>query len=167
MNNKTGNQQKKGQSEQVAPFNLERLPRDVREIVEALPKDKQGKAAMLFTRVQITSSHSGPMPSPDMLARYEEVMPGCSKIMLDMAVNQQNHRFFIEKMAIKRQLNQSGTGQWIAGILAFAFLAASVYLGIHNHDTLAGVIGGVTLVGLVTVFVTGKKSQSRSLEEKN
>lgn len=157
---------KKGQPEQVAPIPLDSLPADVRNIVQALPKEKQVEAIRIFARISITSSHSGPIPSPEKLEKYDDVLPGAADRIIKMAEKQQLHRFSLEESSIRRQFNQSGTGQWLAALIALAFLAGSIYLGINDHDWLAGVLGGATIISLVTVFITGKKHIARSLKEK-
>jgi hypothetical protein len=43
-------------------------------------------------------------------------------------------------------------------LVAFAL----AYIG---HDTVAGIFGTTTIVGLVTVFVIGKRKQSKDIEE--
>lgn len=48
-----------------------------------------------------------------------------------------------------------------AAVLSIAFLGASLYLGMNGQPWLAGVIGGTTLVGIVTVLVTGRKPDSK------
>jgi hypothetical protein len=35
-------------------------------------------------------------------------------------------------------------------------LGVAAYLSMHGHDTVAGIIGGTTVVGLVSVFVIGQ-----------
>lgn len=42
-------------------------------------------------------------------------------------------------------------------------IAAGVWAFATNHDEVSGTIFGVTVVGLVTVFVVGKKQEKRSL----
>ena len=156
---------KKGQSNQVAPIALESLPPDLREIIDALPADKRGDAVRTFTQISI-SAHRGPIPAPETLARYNNILEGSADRIIKMAENQQNHRFEIEKTSIRRQYNQSSTGQWMGMVITLSFLAASVYLGINDHDVLAGALGGTTLVALVTLFVAGKINIGKSLKEK-
>ncbi len=62
-----------------------------------------------------------------------------------------NTMVFIERIA----------GLFFALIIAFAGLGVAAYLAISGHDWVAGVIGGTTLVGLVTAFIAGKKSDPK------
>jgi uncharacterized membrane protein len=156
---------KEGQSEQVAPLPLEQLPSKVRDLVQKLPVQDRGEAIKLFM-MKTTTAHSGPIPDPDTLDRYNSIIPGAGERILVMAENQQNHRMEMEKTSLRRQYNQSGTGQWMAYTIALSFLGASVYVGMHDHDILAGILGGTTVVGLVTTFIAGKLKIGKSLNEK-
>lgn len=83
-----------------------------------------------------------------------------------MAENQSNHRIKIENEVILGQVKQSGRGQTFGLIIAFGALTSSVVLAMFGHDTVACIIGGGTVIALVSVFVIGKKEQKEKLEEK-
>lgn len=133
---------KEGQSDQVAPLPLEQLPTQVRVLVEKLPAQDRSEAIRLF---MMKTTHSGPLPAPDTLERYNNTIPGAGERILMMAENQQAHRIDMEKTSLRRQYNQSGTGQWMAFIIALSFLGSSVYVGMHDHDILAGISWAVLL----------------------
>lgn len=58
---------------------------------------------------------------------------------------------FIERIA----------GLVFALVIAVVGLGVAAYLALNNHDTAASVIGGATLVGLVTAFIAGKKAEPK------
>jgi len=39
-------------------------------------------------------------------------------------------------------------------------IAVALVLGLYSHDVLAGVIGGGTLVSVVTIFIVGRKNKN-------
>lgn len=154
---------------QTAPKSLEELPleelsQDALDVVEAVPQNMRVKVASAFLGVK---SHSGPLPSPETLSGYENTLTGAADRIITMAEKQQDHRIDLEKTAVRRQFNQSSTGQWIAAILAFSFLGGSVYLGINDHEILAGTLGSTTIIALVTVFITGRNSMQTNSKEKS
>ena len=53
-------------------------------------------------------------------------------------------------------------GLVFALLIAVSGLGVATYLAMNSHDWVAGVIGGATLVGLVTAFIAGKKSDQKS-----
>jgi hypothetical protein len=49
-------------------------------------------------------------------------------------------------------------GSMLSGLIIGCFsLSVSAYLAMHGHDWVAGVIGGTTVVGLVSAFVIGQR----------
>jgi uncharacterized membrane protein len=143
---------------------VELLPPDVREFVSALPVEKRGAATqVLLARF---TSHTGPIPSPEALEQYGQTLPSAPDRILRMAEKQSDHRMEIEKQVVKRQLNQSGIGQFLAATIAVVCISSASWLALHDHDTVAGVIGGTTVVGLVTTFIYGKRSQQQDLKQK-
>ena len=111
-------------------------------------------------------SHIGPIPSPEALKQYDDILPGTAERLVAMAERQSNHRIELERHVIERQLSDSRLGQYLGGLISVLFLGASYSLGMNGHDALAGILGGTTLVALVTVFVVGKNKQSQNLQSK-
>lgn len=138
---------------------IDRILGDQRTKVPA--QKKRELATLLF------ASFSGPLPPPEFLQRYEDIVPGCAKQIMDTFVAQSNHRMALEKLAIGSQLEQSNRGQYFGLIVALAGLGSAVYLGATGHDWLAGTIGGVTLVSMVTAFIVGKSEQRSNLKKKD
>lgn len=62
-----------------------------------------------------------------------------------------NTMVFVERMA----------GLVFALVIAILGLSAAVYLAMQGHEVTASIIGGGTLVGLVTAFVAGRKQESK------
>lgn len=75
------------------------------------------------TRVSVVSQKfEGPIPPPDVLQRYDELMPGAASIIIEMAQNQAAHRQLLELEAQRadiaardKQLDIEGSR--ISGIL--------------------------------------------------
>ena len=83
-----------------------------------------------------------------------------------MAEKQSNHRLNLEDHAIKEELRQSGRGQIFGFILGLIGLGLAATLALFGHETIAGIFGTTTILGLVTVFVIGKKTQDKDLSDK-
>lgn len=87
---------------------------------------------------------SGPIPSPDMMARYEEISPGFADRILTMAEKQANHRMQAEDRMIEIERQDSRRGSWFAFLLGMGALAAAVTMVIVEGSA-AGAIGGSVL----------------------
>jgi len=111
--------------------------------------------------------HSGPLPSPEQLEAYNNIVPNGADRIMQMAENQSKHRMELEKLVTSAQVIESKRGQIFALIISVISLGTSLILGLNGHDTVASVIGGTTIVSLATIFIYGKKSQKKEPESKN
>jgi uncharacterized membrane protein len=114
----------------------------------------------------LQQTRSGPLPSPEDLARYDMVLPGCAERILRMAEANSAHRHRIEQMAVGGNVTAQLRGQIFAFVLALAILGLAGWL-FHIGREIAGV--GLVLIeigGLATVFITGKRQQASEREAK-
>ncbi len=85
---------------------------------------------------------SGPLPPPEMLAQYEEVLPGAADRALDG-----------EELRLTHQREMSGI---VAGAgVVFGVLVTAVILAFLGATTPAAWLGGTSLAALAGVFVYG------------
>lgn len=80
---------------------------------------------------------------------------------MKMAETQSGHRIELEKHVLKEELRQSSNGQKFGFLLAILGIISALVLALLGHDAVAGIFGTTTIVGLVTVFVIGKKKQTK------
>jgi len=86
--------------------------------------------------------------------------------IITMAEKQSDHRIQLENHAIKEELKQSRLGQFFGFILGLVGMGLATILALYGHETIAGIFGTTTIIGLVTVFVIGKKIQQKDLSGK-
>jgi uncharacterized membrane protein len=139
-------------------------------IFKGLNNEKKNEIVRTFLRVEQTielTHHSGPLPPPEVLQKYNSAIPnGADRIMI-MAEKQQEHRFELEKSTIKEQLSQSKRGQRFGLVIGLAAIAGSVSCILLGHEWPGAVIGVGGITGLVSVFVYGKTQQRKSIKDKN
>lgn len=135
---------------------------EVREAIKGL-RPEQRKVVIQAIRQE---SFSGPIPHPELLRKYEDVKPGFAERIVSMAERQLDHRINCEDKVVDGSVSESKRGQNYGLIVALMFLAGAVFLGYNGHDWLAGVLGGGTLVALVTVFVTNKTHKHDDKDDK-
>lgn len=61
-----------------------------------------------------------------------------------------------------KTLGQQGVGQYLAILAVVVVMAASVALGYLGHGTAAGTVGGLTVVGIVSAFIYGRREQAQN-----
>lgn len=139
------------------------LSNDLEDLIKFIPPEKQKEASKIITSISVkeASSFSGPLPPPSILSGYNEVIENGAERLMKMAESQSAHRMELEKHAIGEELKQSKNGQVFGFILAMVGMGIALTLALYGHDTVAGIFGTTTIVGLVTVFVIGKRSQKK------
>lgn len=142
------------------------IPDELKPIVEdqELPDEKKD-AIIKALLIQKASSFSGPIPPPEILKGYNEVLENGAERIIIMAEKQSEHRMQLENHAIKEQLKQSRRGQNFGFTMGIIGLALATILSLTGHETVAGIFGGTTIVGLTAVFVIGKRLQQKERSE--
>ncbi|MBP8725724.1 MAG: DUF2335 domain-containing protein [Saprospiraceae bacterium] len=139
------------------PAILETLPKEIQASIKKFPKEQQEKVILtIYRQISIQQTYVGPIPSPEMLSGYEEIVEGSAKLIIDKFDKQFAHRVEMEKTVIPNQVSQTTRGQWFGFIIAMTAIGWTVYLSITGHEDVAKVLGGTTMVSLVSVFVIGR-----------
>ncbi len=150
----------------VKDSELEEVPvEELETILGDIPDEKKDRIIRYLT-MTIRTVFRGPLPPPDVLREYDGIIEDGAERIFSMAEKQSEHRISIEKTAIKEELNQSSKGQWFGFILGLIGLGLATLLAMYDHEVVAGIFGSTTIIGLVTVFVIGKRSQTKDLESK-
>lgn len=141
------------QDKDIKPSN--EVPANINDILEELPEEK--RKVIVSTMLAIEErSYSGPLPSPEDFKEYEQAMKGSTDRIMTMTEKQVDHRIDMEKIIVTKKFSQSTMGQILATVLILFFGYISYDLAMHGHDTVAGVIGVTTVIGLAVVFVLNK-----------
>ncbi len=106
--------------------------------------------------VHQSASFEGPMPPPAILEGYERLVPGAAERILAMAESDTKHQHSIELAALRAMENEVKRGQIFAFVIGLAALLASMFALYMGSPTVAGIIGGTTVVGLVSAFIIGR-----------
>lgn len=139
-------------------------PMGLEEVLDTLPEDKRHSVVCAMMR---QTSYRGPLPHPEILKEYENILPGAAERILMMAEKQQKHRMSMEETIVKSQTTQSKNGQIWGGFLTVLFGALSLGFALLGYPTLAGVTLTTTIIALATIFVLGKKTNSEKTDENN
>ena len=122
------------------------------------PPDRSGR---VITQVLHEEHHiSGPLPTPDILLGYDEVLPGAAERIMRMAEQEQANALEIGGTSVRAAAADNRRGQIFGFLVALAAFGTASWLGYLGHETAAAIVGGGTVVALVTVFVTGRRHRS-------
>ncbi len=114
------------------------------------------------TRTVATDSFEGPIPPPNILSAYDQVEPGLANRIVTMAEEEAVHRRGIEKKVINAQILETTLGQFLGFGIGTITIGGGVIASIYGSAILGAGISTVGVVGLVSVFIIGRKENNNS-----
>jgi len=152
----------KQQVETLAEILKEKAP----EVLDAIPIDKRAALARVIIEKHEFSMRASSLPDPQELAAYNQIIPNGADRILKMAENQSAHRIEIEKIVVSSQQKQGFYGQLFGLIIGLAGLGLATFAAINGQPWFGSIIGGATLVSLVSAFLYSRHAQKRELAQK-
>lgn len=125
----------------------------------SVPLDQDVSARVAVTRQSY--SFSGPLPPPEVMGLYNELIPNAAERLLAAFEGQQHHRQGLENRIVDSGIKRSWYGLWCGLTVSLAGIGVAALAVVYQQQLAASVIGGGTLVGLVTVFITGRSQQEK------
>lgn len=108
------------------------------------------------TKELIAASYYGPIPPPNLLNDYRLIDPTFPDRIIKMAESEQAHRHKMDDQVIEKEYHERRRGQNYALCISIIFAVCSTAAIISGHPVAGSVLGGATLVSLVTVFILGR-----------
>jgi len=100
--------------------------------------------------------YTGPLPHPELMKGYDEILPGAADRILQSFEHEGTHRREIEANESKARIEISKRGQILALIVSIFFGSGSFAVVLAGHDSAGAVIATGVIVGLAVVFVAGR-----------
>ena len=122
--------------------------------------DKTKQRTILVGTMMEQTTYSGPLPTPSDFAAYKETLPNAPERIMAMAETEQVHRHETEKDILNKTGRENLIGQILAFLLALTCLGIATFLGLQNHDALAGTIIAIAAV-LSSIFYLKKNPQQK------
>jgi len=102
-----------------------------------------------IAKIGITRIHSGPLPDPETLIKYNQVYPDLAKEIVEMAKKQSEHRQYLEKEQVISETKLRLRGQLIGG--------CAIVILILNDKNIAGASAVIiALIGIIYSISYGK-----------
>ena len=159
MEKKTEAPEEKGKSKQLDkavdgydPSNLPEEQIEEGELLDSLPSEVREQVIGIMHK-----HYSGPIPDAKSLKKYENVLPGSADRIIKMAEERQVHVKDMEQKVSDHDYDNFKRGQRFAFGSVILFVGLAGYMVFKGHPAAAGTVIGLVLLGIVGVFVTGKK----------
>lgn len=135
----------------------------------------------MVTHQQVSKLHQGPLPAPEDLHRYDELVPGAANRIIAMAEREQAHRMNLEDLAQRSDIRHRDDlvssqqavargaftsdlfGQTAGTIVALCSLAGAVYTAVNGAYPAVS----IALVSLpIAAIIKAIRSSSRRRDDK-
>ena len=100
---------------------------------------------------------SGFLPSPDILAKYNSVVPGLAARIVAQAETQTTHRIFLENKLLICNIWKSFLGLVFGFLISSLGIGGGLYLTFVGFNVIGIVFSSATLVSLVMSFIYGSQ----------
>lgn len=114
--------------------------------------------------VEVRQEFNGPIPPPEILAQYDNIMPGLGQKIIDQFLSETAHRHDVESrtVEINKSIAESSMlerkhGQRYGFATFILMLLAIVYLAMNGHDNVAMVLGGTTMAAVIGLFLVRRQ----------
>ena len=125
------------------------------------PQNKQ-QSNQIIAGVQSISW--GPIPPPETMQKYDQILPGAAERIIAMAEKEQTYRHGIITKDIDLETKTRLRGLNYAFILAILSLLITAFLLFTGKYISGSVIAGATLVLIITAFINGKAEQKKKTD---
>jgi len=112
---------------------------------------------------------AGPLPPPEILAKYEQLMPGIAERLMSLTETEASHRRHLESKSLDAQIeafNNESSEIRLGQILAFSIgtitIISGAYTSVHGAEIAGSLIGTGGVIGLVTAFIYGRKGKEKT-----
>lgn len=112
-------------------------------------------------------SFQGPIPPPDLLRQYGEIIPNGADRIVKMAEAQSAHRIELESTVIHGDDRRANWGLVTGFTIGVVIIVLSFFLILYGHDVSGTVLGSIDLVSLVGVFVYGRSKRVQELQRRD
>lgn len=126
--------------------------------VKQMPREQQ---SLVMQKLEM---FSGPIPAPDILKRYNEMDPGAAKQIIDNGVEESHHRRILETKIVEIDRLKGIRRDWMAFFIGTLSILIGGLLLYQDHYVVGTVFSGISIVGLVGMFL-GSNQSSRTNDE--
>jgi uncharacterized membrane protein len=127
------------------------------------PQSQQALTREVFVQQQ---QFSGPLPSPEVLEKYGQIIDGGPERILVMAEEQSKHRRELEAKALQIDSRNSLLGIIFAFVLGLVTVIVGGLVVVQGHSYPGTFLGSAGLLGLVCAFIYGTRERRKERESK-
>ena len=133
------------------------------------PTNHSPEKLLNLARVETRVESPSVLPLPEHLEKYERIYPGLANRMMALAEKQQTHRHQMELRNMEalievqnKTFNEARLGQIFALLIGTIAIGVGGLVAFMGSQWTGSIIGGGGVIGLVSVFIYGRKKSGES-----
>lgn len=108
---------------------------------------------------------SGPLPHPDTLAGYDQIVPGAADRIIQKFEQQTEHRIEMERIVINSGTKKESLGLIFGFVIAMTTIIGGIVTALLGKEFLGGGLSFAGLAILVGAFLFTRPKQSKKNEQ--
>jgi uncharacterized membrane protein len=124
------------------------------------------KDSKQLSNLLIRAQYTGPLPPPEALKKYEEILPGAAERIMCMAEKQAQHRQKLEEMIVRANNRDSLLGLIFGFIIGLATIGGGLFCILKGYQWSGAFLGLSGLTGVVSAFIYGSRQKRLEAEKK-
>ena len=140
-----------------------------KEIIDAIRKEDPNlnndsivRIEQIIKTVSMESHFHGPIPHPEILKGYNDVIPDAAERILKMAENQAIHRQDVEKEVVSSGIRNETLGLVMAFLIVVGTIGSGIFLIFANKGLLGLSSVIAAIVGAASIFIIGKNKGNKN-----
>jgi uncharacterized membrane protein len=121
------------------------------------PKRNRKNKSFLVPDIKINGS--GTIPSPEILERYNSIIPGLAERIVAHAENQSLHRTALERKLLISNIRKSYLGLVLGFLIGSLGVGGGIWLTFSGFNVIGIVFSSASLVSLVMSFIYGSQNK--------
>lgn len=132
------------------------------ELIQYIPEEKRGE----FIReiVLQVEHYSGIIPHPNIVGRWERIMPGSAERILSLSEKHQEHRMEIERTMFDVFVKREQLGMWFYFVIALVMIVGGVVIILSGYSTVGLVALAAPVATLAGSFLYSYRSVRQDRE---
>ena len=146
----------------------DKTPSEQRESTEvAPPKADRGEPARSELRqatIEVGRAWRGPLPPPEVLARYQDVLPDAPERILAMAERQSAHRQRCEWQVVRHNTRLETIASILGFVTCMSLVAGGIFL-LYHDKSIGGLVALAAGLGPIVAAFLGTRVRQRKAVE--
>jgi len=110
--------------------------------------------------LQQAEMFSGPIPHPEIIERYEKILPGAAKTIFSEWESQTRHRQKLEQSVVATDNFKSILGLIFGFVIVLVAIGGGIYIALRGKELFGSGLSLTGLAILAAAFITSRKQKN-------